>query len=117
QEGYEEVGAPFFSGLMISARNVLHVSSAFYDVKDETQTRKVYENYTRMVDVMAARGQQVYRTHLQHQDHVQSKLSFNDHIQRRVAESIKDTLDPNGILQPGKAGIWAKRYREDRGEV
>ena len=116
QEGYEEVGAPFFSGLMISPRNVLHVSSAFYDVKDEAQTRKVYENYTRMVDVMAARGQQVYRTHLQHQDHVQSTLSYNNHIQRRVAEAIKDTLDPNGILQPGKAGIWAKRFREDRGE-
>ena len=32
----------------------------------------------------------------------------------RFFETIKDTLDPNGILAPGKSGIWPRRYREDR---
>ena len=30
---------------------------------------------------------------------------------RPVAERIKDTLDPHGILSPGKQGIWPAAYR------
>jgi B3/4 domain len=37
---------------------------------------------------------------------------FNDHAQRRFNESIKDTLDPNGIIAPGKSGIWGTRMRQ-----
>jgi 4-cresol dehydrogenase (hydroxylating) len=36
---------------------------------------------------------------------------FNDYAGRRLAETIKDALDPNGILMPGKQGIWPKRLR------
>lgn len=25
--------------------------------------------------------------------------------------TLKDALDPNGILQPGRSGIWPKSYR------
>ena len=36
------------------------------------------------------------------------QLDFNDHVQRRMSERIKDALDPNGILSPGKQGIWPR---------
>jgi FAD/FMN-containing dehydrogenase len=29
----------------------------------------------------------------------------------RLCETIKDALDPNGILAPGKSGIWPKATR------
>jgi 4-cresol dehydrogenase (hydroxylating) len=29
----------------------------------------------------------------------------------RLSQTIKDALDPKGILAPGKQGIWPARYR------
>jgi 4-cresol dehydrogenase (hydroxylating) len=33
----------------------------------------------------------------------------------RLSETIKDALDPNGILAPGKQGIWPAAWRDRRG--
>jgi 4-cresol dehydrogenase (hydroxylating) len=55
-----------------------------------------------------------YRTHIDYMDLVASTYDFNDNALRRTNEAIKDTLDPNGILAPGKSGIWPKRYRSLR---
>ena len=40
------------------------------------------------------------------------QYSFNNHAYRRFSETIKDALDPNGILMPGRQGIWPKSMRE-----
>ena len=38
--------------------------------------------------------------------------AFNDHAHRRSAETIKDALNPNDLLSPGKQGIWPKGMRD-----
>jgi 4-cresol dehydrogenase (hydroxylating) len=108
---YQETGEQFFSGLMLSPRSVIHISTMFFNPHDEAQTKRVYENYTRMVAVMRERGYPVYRTSLHHMDLIAAQLDFNDSALMRLNEVIKDAIDPHGILQPGKSGIWAQRFR------
>jgi 4-cresol dehydrogenase (hydroxylating) len=110
---YEETGQQYFSGLLMSPRSVIHISTTFFDPHDEDQTRTTYENYASMVKLMAGRGYPVYRTSLSQMDLVSSQFDRDDHALMRLNEKLKDALDPNGILQPGKSGIWHRRYRGD----
>jgi FAD/FMN-containing dehydrogenase len=44
-------------------------------------------------------------------DQIAGTYSWNDNSIMRLNETIKDALDPNGILAPGKQGIWPRRLR------
>lgn len=67
--------------------------------------------YSDMIDDAAALGYGEYRTHLALMDQVASTYNWNDNALMKFNNQIKDTLDPNGILAPGRCGIWPKRYR------
>ncbi|MBK6672368.1 MAG: hypothetical protein IPG49_02435 [Proteobacteria bacterium] len=58
------------------------------------------------------RGYGEYRSHLSYMDDVAATYDFNGGSQHKLNEWMKDAIDPNGILAPGKQGIWPRRYRE-----
>jgi 4-cresol dehydrogenase (hydroxylating) len=50
-------------------------------------------------------------------DDVAASFDFNNHALRALNERVKDALDPNGVLAPGRNGIWPKYYRDQRGKL
>ena len=55
-----------------------------------------------------------YRTIPAMYDHVMDTYAFNNHALRRFHETLKDAVDPNGILSAGRYGIWPKHLRKTR---
>jgi 4-cresol dehydrogenase (hydroxylating) len=49
-------------------------------------------------------------------DLVADSYDFNGGALRKLNEKVKDALDPNGILAPGKSGIWPKNLAGERGK-
>jgi 4-cresol dehydrogenase (hydroxylating) len=110
-----EAGLDYMAGIIpVNARTLIHITMVIFDVADRDQTARAYEVCRRMVVEAAKLGYGEYRAHLDFMDLASEQYGFGDHAQRRFNETIKDALDPNGILSPGKQGIWPARLREAR---
>jgi 4-cresol dehydrogenase (hydroxylating) len=112
-ELYAAHGHMYVNAVYLNARSALHVSTTFFDPRDADETAGVYAGYRDLVEKVAATGDAPYRTNLQHMDQVAALFDFGDHAQLRVNQVLKDALDPNGILAPGKSGIWPRHLRTD----
>lgn len=105
-----------YSGVFIvGKRHMIHVALVVFDTADEAQTRGAYASTKKMLEPAARLGYGEYRSHVDFMDLVADQYDFNNHAQRRFAETIKDCLDPNGILSPGKQGIWPRAWRKQAG--
>jgi 4-cresol dehydrogenase (hydroxylating) len=112
----ERAGLDYMAALIpINARSFIHVTLIIFDTKDEAQTRAAYDVAKQLVRDCAKLGYGEYRAHLDFMDLAAQQYSFNDHAYLRFCETIKDALDPNGILAPGKSGIWPKAMRNGSG--
>ena len=90
---------------------IIYLFPIVHDVEKNRQTRAIYR---RLIRESAARGWGEYRTHTTFMGDIMNTYSFNNHALLRLHETLKDALDPNGILSPGKNGIWPKRLRKAR---
>lgn len=111
---YDEFGLDHYGGFTLAERSMTNVNMILYDRDDEDLTRRAHGLFQTLIDDAAKAGYGEYRTHLSYMDAVADTFDFNDHALWRLNETLKDAIDPNGILAPGKSGIWPKRYREAR---
>ena len=108
---YEEFGFDYSGGFTAGERYLNHISMILYDRDDENMTRRAQSLFKTLVRDAAAEGFGEYRTHVNFYDDVARTYAFNDNAMLRLNQRVKDALDPNGIVAPGRMGIWPKPYR------
>jgi len=81
---------------------------------DAAKNKSTREAFRHLVQIAAGHGWGEYRTAPAYQDLIMSTYSFNNHALLRLHETLKDAIDPNGILSPGRYGIWPKHLRGAR---
>ncbi|KAI2617187.1 vanillyl alcohol oxidase [Hypoxylon sp. NC1633] len=100
-----------FPTLCIAGREIHYITNIIFDRADADAKTRAVICMREMIAECAALGFGEYRTHLLFADQVAATYNWNGSALMRFNESIKDVLDPNGILAPGRNGIWPKRFR------
>jgi len=86
--------------------------SSFPTMRDDAAAnRKSREGYLRAVQLAAERGWGQYRVHAAFMDLAASSYDFGGGALGRFHATLKDALDPNGVLAAGRYGIWPKHLR------
>ena len=108
---YTKYGFDLYIGYHVYARHLVHVTMIFFENGNEEQLARARALYEEVRQAAARRGYTPYRGHIDNMDDIAAEFSFNDHASLRFQEKLKDALDPNGIVNPGKQGVWPARFR------
>lgn len=104
---------PFTMPLSLHARISVLVGIIPTSRTDPEINRRSREAMRRLIALGAEHGYGEYRTTPLFQDQVMETYSFNNHALRRMCETLKDAVDPKGILSPGRGGFWPRAMRKD----
>ena len=111
-EAQRKMPPGFFGRLPISwyHRSFIYLMG-FNVTQNKAVNQREVDLYERMIVLAAEHGWGEYRTHAMFQDAVMGVYNWNDGALLKLHETIKDALDPNGILAAGKSGIWPRHLR------
>ncbi|ALL64928.1 4-cresol dehydrogenase [hydroxylating] flavoprotein subunit [Paraburkholderia caribensis MBA4] len=110
-----EYGFDYYGGFTSGERHLHHIAAAIFDKSDARQSELAADLLRAWMSDAHGAGYGEYRSHLVYMDFAAARYNFNDGAMLRLSETIKDALDPTGILSPGKQGIWPKAFRNWRG--
>ncbi len=82
--------------------------------RSATVNAKIRDIIRELVAISAERGWGEYRTAPAFYDLIMGVYSYNDHALREFLETIKDAVDPNGIMSPGRYAIRSRHLRRTR---
>ncbi|KAF2733890.1 FAD-linked oxidase-like protein [Polyplosphaeria fusca] len=108
---HAENGLDLMPAFCVGLREMHLIVEIVFDAKDGGMRKRAEKCLRDMIDDAAKLGYGEYRTHLALMDQVAGTYNWNDGALMEMNNKLKDALDPNGILAPGRCGIWPARYR------
>ena len=113
-EAAKSLGMPLFTTFTLPAcfweRSFIFILAT--PVTEDPKTNKRYrEGFKKLIEVGGQHGWGEYRTAPVFQKSVMDVYSFNNHALQRFHATLKDAIDPNGILSAGRYDIWPKHLR------
>jgi len=111
--GLPPMHSPFTTSINYYSRCyiVAAIVPTWRDPEKNARSRAIYGQ---LVQRCGENGWGCYRTSPAFQEQVVSQYSFNDSALLRFQEKLKDSIDPNGIISPGRYGIWPAKMRNNR---
>jgi hypothetical protein len=109
-----DLGMPLFRSFTLPAcfweRSFIFILAT--PVTEDPETNKRYrEGFKKLIEIGGQHGWGEYRTAPVFQKSVMDVYSFNNHALQRFHETLKDAIDPNGVLSPGRYDIWPRHLR------
>ncbi|KAF7589836.1 hypothetical protein BBP40_003594 [Aspergillus hancockii] len=86
-------------------------------VGDPDSRRHAYELIKVFIAEAAERGWGEYRAHLALMDQIARTYNSKDNAQMKLNETLKNAIDPMGVLCPGKNGVWPANYNKEEWSV
>ncbi|KIW14952.1 hypothetical protein PV08_07739 [Exophiala spinifera] len=114
---HTKYGFDVFPTMCVAGREMHYISNIVYDRADPDAKQRATSLMREMIREAAREGYGEYRTHLLFADQVAETYSWGGGALRKFNEKVKDALDPNSILAPGRNGIWGKRFRGKGWEI
>jgi 4-cresol dehydrogenase (hydroxylating) flavoprotein subunit len=108
---YQKYGMDYHASFAMSERSLVNVNQLLYDKDNPEMMGRVDAMFRALVADASAHHYGEYRTHIDYMDLVADSYDFNDRALLRLNNKVKAALDPNGVIAPGKSGIWGKGKR------
>ncbi len=111
RDRFHEFDFDFYGSFTVNDRFAVNINMLIYNRDDEAQVKRIRALFDALIADARQAGYGEYRTHLDWMDRVAATYDFNNNALLRLNEKVKDALDPNGILAPGKQGVWPGAYK------
>ena len=102
----EARGFDYAGGFTLNPRHAIALALVSFDRDDPDQAGEVAALFPELIADAAAAGYAPYRSHTAFMDLIADQYDAHDSALRSTVAKIKHALDPQGLLAPGKQGIW-----------
>lgn len=96
-------GFDYVAEFIVGWRDMHHIIDLLYDRTDPAQLAAAHACFDELLSEFSKAGYGTYRVNTAFMDKVADTYGP---VKREVNRKIKRALDPNGIIAPGKSGIW-----------